>query len=353
MSPAALLPISEGDRVLDLCAAPGGKSTQAAARLNGTGIIVSNDISASRCRALVKNIELSGIKNAIVSNETPERLAERFLAFFTKIIIDAPCSGEGMFRKDPEAVKSWQTHKTAVCVSLQKDILKNAAKMLAKDGVISYSTCTFAPEENEEMIADFLGLHPEFELLEVDKSKGFSEGIGLKKCGRLYPHKIKGEGHFLALLHKKEGELPKAPKTITSAPKKQLKDFYDFCEASLTAPIEGDFEIHGTSLFKIPMGLDLGGLRLKRSGLYLGELKKNRFEPSQAFAMTLTPQDVKNKVSFPIGDPSIIKYLKGESFKTEGKDGWALVLIDRFPIGWGKIQNSRLKNKIISGWKWE
>ncbi|MCC8014709.1 MAG: RsmB/NOP family class I SAM-dependent RNA methyltransferase [Eubacterium sp.] len=353
MSAAAMLPISENDRVLDLCAAPGGKSTQAAAKLKGTGIIISNDISAARCRPLVKNIELFGVKNAIVSNETPEHLSERFPSFFTKIIIDAPCSGEGMFRKDPEAVKSWQTHKTELCVSLQKDILKNAAKMLCKDGIMSYSTCTFAPEENEEMIKGFLELHPEFELLEVDKSKGFAEGIGLKECGRLYPHKIKGEGHFLALLHKKEGEPPLEPKTISSVPKKLLKDFYDFCENTLNTEIEGTFELHGTSLFRIPMGLDLGGLRLKRSGLYLGELKKNRFEPSQAFAMTLKPEEVKNKVTFPVGDPNIIKYLKGESFKTGGNDGWALVLIDRFPIGWGKIQSSRLKNKIISGWKYE
>ncbi|MCD7904518.1 MAG: RsmB/NOP family class I SAM-dependent RNA methyltransferase [Clostridiales bacterium] len=358
MCAAGLLPLYPGDRVLDLCAAPGGKSTQAAAKLKGQGIIVSNDISASRCRALVKNTELCGVPNAVVANETPERLAEKFPGFFTKIIIDAPCSGEGMFRKDPEAVKSWTGYKSEVCTSLQRDILKNGAKLLAEDGIMSYSTCTFSPEENEGIIKEFLESHPEFELFEVDKSLGFENGRAeavkggreLEKCGRLFPHKVKGEGHFLALLHKTRGEVPSEIVPIKSPNKKQLADFYDFCGEYLKCSIEGYFEIHGTSLFKIPLGVDFGGIRLKRSGLYLGELKKNRFEPSQAFAMTLTPDMVKNVISFPIGDKRIISYLKGESFVTGGGEGWSLVCIDKYPLGWGKVQKGRMKNKYLSGW---
>ncbi|MCD8091156.1 MAG: RsmB/NOP family class I SAM-dependent RNA methyltransferase [Clostridiales bacterium] len=359
MCAAGLLPVFPGDRVLDLCAAPGGKSTQAAAKLKGRGLIVANDISAGRCRALVKNIELCGVPNAVVSNEAPERLAEKFPGFFTKIIIDAPCSGEGMFRKDAEAVKSWSGHKSEVCTSLQRDILNNGAKMLAADGIMSYSTCTFSPEENEGMIDEFLKNHPEFELLEADKSLGFEKGRAdmikggskeLEKCGRLFPHKVKGEGHFLALLHKKEGSPPAHVITVKSADKKFLKDFYDFCKSFLNFSPEGFFEIHGTSLFKIPLGVDFSGIRLKRSGLYLGELKKNRFEPSQAFAMTLEPDLVKNTISFPVGDKRIISYLKGESFVTGGNDGWNLVCIDKYPLGWGKVQKGRMKNKYLSGW---
>ncbi len=359
MCAAGLLPVYPGDRVLDLCAAPGGKSTQAAAKLKGEGILVTNDISASRCRALVKNIELCGVSNAVVANETPEKLAEKFPEFFTKIIIDAPCSGEGMFRKDPEAIKSWTEHKSDVCISLQRGILNSAAKMLAPGGTMSYSTCTFSPEENEGMIWEFLNTHGEFELSDFDKSPGFEKGRAdmvkggspeLEKCGRLFPHKVRGEGHFLALLHKKEGAVSPLPSPVKSADRKKLADFYAFCESCLSRKIEGCFEIHGTSLFKIPLGVDFSGIRLKRSGLYLGELKKNRFEPSQAFAMTLSPDMVKNVISFPIGDRRIISYLKGESFVTGGADGWNLVCIDKYPLGWGKVQKGRMKNKYLSGW---
>ncbi len=359
MCAAALLPITPGDRVLDICAAPGGKSTQAACKLCGDGILIANDISASRCKALVKNIELSGIPNAIVANESPERLAEKFPQFFSKIILDAPCSGEGMFRKDADAIKSWGTHKTEMCVGLQREIIKNAAKMLADDGIISYSTCTFAPEENEAIIQEFLENNPNFELMEVDKSKGFSKGKPdripngnpeLEKCGRLFPHKVQGEGHFLALLHKKGSNPYIMPKTITSPNPKLLKDFYIFCEKNLNFTPQGAYEIHGTSLFNIPMGISLQGLRVQRSGLYMGELKKNRFEPSQAFAMTLTPKAVKNSISFNMNDYNVIRYLKGESFETNANDGWALICLEKFPLGWGKVQKGRIKNKYLSGW---
>ncbi len=359
MCAAALLPISPGDKVLDLCAAPGGKSTQAAAKLCGEGLLITNDISASRCRALVKNIELSGVSNAIVSNETPERLREKFPHFFDKIIIDAPCSGEGMFRKDREAVKSWGKHKTEMCVELQRSIIKNAAEMLAEGGIMSYSTCTFAPEENEAIIQEFLDNHTDFSLIEADKSLGFERGrpewtangsAELEKCGRLFPHKASGEGHFIALL-KKSGERPEnKPDNVPAPNKKFLKDFFDFCREYLNISIEGHFEVHGTSLFRIPMGTDLKGIRLQRSGLYLGELKKNRFEPAQAFAMTLKPENVKNTVSFPIKSRDVMRYLKGESFEVSANDGWNLVCVDKYPLGWGKVIKGRMKNKYLQSW---
>ncbi|WP_234410358.1 RsmB/NOP family class I SAM-dependent RNA methyltransferase [Caldalkalibacillus mannanilyticus] len=176
MAPGATIPIMPGDRVLDLCAAPGGKSTQVAARLQGKGVLVSNDISNERIKALVKNIELFGVKNAIVTNETPDKLATVFEQYFDKILIDAPCSGEGMFRKNPEMIKSWEQHNVDSCVVMQKDILEEAAKMLRDGGYILYSTCTFAPEENEKQMARFLATHPEFQLCPIDEVSGYQRG---------------------------------------------------------------------------------------------------------------------------------------------------------------------------------
>ncbi len=360
MSTGASLPVEPGDRVLDLCAAPGGKSTQAAAKLKGQGVIVSNDISASRCKALLKNIELCGVKNAVITNETPEKLAGRFEGYFNKIIVDAPCSGEGMFRKDEGAVRSWEEHKSEMCCDLQRDILKNAAKMLTTGGIIAYSTCTFAPEEDEGMIWEFLSDHEDFELLEVDKSLGFDYGRPewteggseeLKKCGRLWPHKIKGEGHFLCLMRKKGACVRPVFSKKPDSSEKELADFYAFCTSYLNTSIDNPLIIHGSSLMAVPEEVpDLKGIRVMRSGLYLGELKKNRFEPSQAFAMTLKKEEVKLSVDFSLEDEGLTKYLRGDSFQVDCKDGWALVCVQGYPLGWGKVQKGRLKNKYLPSW---
>ncbi len=362
MSTASILDIRPGDRVLDLCAAPGGKSTQAGAKLKGCGIIVSNDISASRCKALLKNIEMSGIKNAVVTNETPERLALKFKRFFNRIIVDAPCSGEGMFRKDTAAIKSWEEHKSEICALMQKDILKCAAKMLSDGGIIAYSTCTFAPEENEEIINEFLNENTEFKLLDIDKSLGFDNGrfdwvkppnCQISKCGRLWPFKIKGEGHFLALL-KKDGDdktFDYSEDVLDYRNKKLLEELYIFNDKYLNMDLKGIFEIHGRSVMKLPIKLDLSGLRIVRSGLYIGDIKTKRFEPSQAFAMSIKKEDVKFSVNYSIDSPNLYRYLKGESYKEDGEEGWNLVCIDDFPLGWAKIQNGRLKNKYLPSWK--
>lgn len=359
MSTGAMLPVEPGDRVIDLCAAPGGKSTQAAAKLDGKGIIVSNDISASRCMALLKNIEVSGVPNAVITNEDPKNLAERFEGFFNKVIVDAPCSGEGMFRKDDAAVKSWESHKTEFCCSLQRDILKAAAKLLCGGGIIAYSTCTFAPEEDEGMIQEFLNENTDFELIEYDKSGGFIDGKPewvvngsdeLKKCGRLMPYKVKGEGHFLCLLHKKGEDMKVEPPKDSTADEKLLGDYYKFMKENLNIEIKDNLVLHKESLFTVPYCLDLRGLRVKRSGLYLGDCKKNRFEPSQAFAMTLKKEDVKNSIDFELGDENLARYLRGESFAVDCRDGWVLVCVKGYPLGWGKVQKGRLKNKYLPSW---
>ena len=212
MTPAQLLPIEDGDRVLDLCAAPGGKSTELAAKLNGTGVLVSNDISNSRAKALLKNLELFGISNAFVMSESPHKLAQYFPLYFDKILIDAPCSGEGMFRKEPAVIKSWIEHGNAFYAKLQREIVADALQMLRPGGMLLYSTCTFSPMENEETIQYMMEICPELQIMPVERYSGFGEGLvtegnsSLKECVRIWPHKMKGEGHFLALLKKGEGE---------------------------------------------------------------------------------------------------------------------------------------------------
>lgn len=363
MSTGAMLPIEKGDKVLDLCAAPGGKSTQISAKLNGTGVLVTNDISATRCKALLKNIEINGIYNAIVTNETPKNLAKKFKGYFNKIIVDAPCSGEGMFRKDKEAIKSWETHKTDFCCTLQREILHYAKEMLDEGGIIAYSTCTFSPEENEEMINEFILKNKDFEIIDFEKSSGFENGrkewikskniaLGIEKTGRLMPYKVKGEGHFLALI-KRKGHAKNLPiKTIPPINKKEIQDIENFFKENLNISMFENLEIHKTSVFSIPNGIDLGGLRVVRSGFYLGELKTKRFEPSQAFAMGLKKENAKNIITFSIEDNNLTRYLKCESFAVNSKnDGWHLVCLEDYPIGWGKVQNGRLKNKYLAGWR--
>jgi NOL1/NOP2/sun family putative RNA methylase len=363
MTPGAILDVKPGDKVLDLCAAPGGKSTQIGAKLQQKGVLFSNDISATRVKALLKNIELAGITNAVVTNETPERLAERLEGYFDKILVDAPCSGEGMFRKEPDMIKSWESHGVDYCCDLQRNISPYAAKMLRPGGSLLYSTCTFSPEENEGMIEEFLSSHHEFEIVPIPHENGFDLGrpewIGareeLKGCARLWPYKIKGEGHFVALLRKKHenGNEKQWVYPKRKINEKQLKDYNTFLEEIMNKDIRGNFELYGEVLCLLPDEVpDVKGLRVVRSGWHLGYIKKNRFEPSQALAMGLQKQDVKKVIDFSIDDSNVIRYLKGETLQIEGQKGWNLICVEGYPLGWGKIQNNMLKNKYLPGWRW-
>lgn len=355
MTPAAVLPIKEGDRVLDICAAPGGKTTQLAAKLQGTGILVANDISAGRAKSLLKNVELSGITNGFVMSEPPKKLAERFPCYFDKILIDAPCSGEGMFRKEPDMVKSWNEELLTFCREQQADILEHCAGMLKKGGLLLYSTCTFDESENEGSIQTFLEKHKEFSLLPVEKAEGFADGISpMEDCIRLYPHRIQGEGHFVALLQKVDGEEGRSIPLETGISAKQMEDFMKFQKENLKKPLEGVFQIYGDSLCLLPENApQTKGMRVLRSGWHIGILKKGRFEPSQAFAMGLRKEDVKNTLDFSLDDERVLRYLKGETLESgECRDGWILVCVDGFPLGWGKAQKGRLKNKYAVSWRW-
>jgi NOL1/NOP2/sun family putative RNA methylase len=369
MTPANLLPIEPGDRVLDLCAAPGGKATELGAKLNHTGLLVANDISNSRAKALLKNIELFGIPNVLVTSEPSEKLAEKFPAFFDKILIDAPCSGEGMFRKNPGMMKDWETYGPKHYSELQRSIVPNALRMLKPGGMLLYSTCTFSPEENEGSVKFMMDLDPGLEIVDIaSRYEGFAPGRpeliedgmeDLKKCVRIWPHKMNGEGHFIALLRKKE----KADEVVKKAkPRKEkalpalLEEFMKDC----TYPINGsDIEIQEDRVYLMPEGIKgIKGLRFLRSGLLLGTLTKDRFEPSQAFAMVLKKDQYKATIDLASIDHRVIRYLKGETIDVDDlplkrQKGWQLVCVDGFPLGWGKLVNGSLRNKYLPGWRWQ
>lgn len=355
MLPAQILPIEEGEYVLDTCAAPGGKSTELAAKLQNTGLLLSNDISTSRCQGLIKNLELSGSYNTWVCSEDLIDLSKRFAEIFDKILVDAPCSGEGMFRKEPHLISSWQERDDTYYPPIQKEILSCAIDMLKPGGMIVYSTCTFSTKENEEVIQDALHRHSDLHLVPIPKQPGFSSGIGMEECVRLFPHKIKGEGHFVALLQKEGNASKKIGKRENISLPESFKEFLQMCSFDFS---KGCFSIKNDKIIWSPQQLsEQKRWRLLRSGLICGEIKKNHFEPSQAFALALKKEEFKNTADLSVDDPRVIKYLKGETIDIKNQDttskGWILVCVDGFPLGFGKIDKGIIKNKYAKGWRWQ
>ena len=393
-SAMAVAPLAEaqpGERILDLCAAPGGKTTQLAMAMKGKGLLVSNEIHPARARILSSNVERMGITHAVVTNETPKKLAERFPAFFDRILVDAPCSGEGMFRKEEQALLQWSAENVRMCVRRQQEILDQAAEMLRPGGVLVYSTCTFAPEEDEGSVAAFLCRHPEFSVKKIQACESFSSGNPawageaipenvsqeekerilqeLSYTFRLWPHRLEGEGHFAAVLQKAgEARRPRKPEEDLSlgqsrkkgartaggtAEAQALKLWEDFARDTLTRLPEGIPALFGEQLFLLPCMLPLSGLKVLRAGLHLGTIKKNRFEPSHALALALRAEDAK-RVRPLLGDSTEIKsYLRGESLEAPSshtpEKGWTLVLVDGYPAGWGKQSGGTLKNHYPKG----
>lgn len=364
MTPASVLPVEEGERVLDLCAAPGGKATELAAKLNHTGLLVANDASASRTKALLKNLEVFGMPNILITSAMGDQLDAHFHEFFDKILIDAPCSGEGMFRKQSHMIPAWEKQGPGVFAKMQREILDQAAALLKPGGMMLYSTCTFSELENEGSVDAFLNKHPDFHLADLPLHEGFCPGnpklVGsafpLEKCIRLFPHKIDGEGHFLALLTK-DGEAlldrPTRRKRMTKLPP-ELSEFLK----DVKLPFDpAGIQILNTKVFWIPEGIGrCPGLRTLRTGLYLGELLKKRFEPSQAFAMVLKKEDYASVVDLPASDSRVLRYLKGETLELEAgessrPEGWQLVCVDGYPLGWGKLIRGTLRNKYFFGWR--
>lgn len=364
MTPAQFLPVEPGERVLDLCAAPGGKSTALGVKLRGKGVLVANDISNSRAKALLKNLELFGIPNIMVTSEAPEKLSSVYEGYFDKILIDAPCSGEGMFRKDPDMVKSWLERGPEYYVPIQRSILTEAVKMLRPGGMLLYSTCTFDEDEDEGNIRWLLDGHPELQMASVPMEEGFAPGIGpVEGCIRLFPHRIRGEGHFLALMVKDGGadKILKKPKKAATAQK--LPDsFYEFFKrANRTLQPERIF-CRQDCVYYLPEDVfPESGIRYLRTGLLLGELKKDRFEPSQALAMCMTVSEFPNHLNLSVSDQRVIRYLKGETLSltqeevTSGvlNNGWCLVCMEGQPLGFAKYGGLTLKNKYYPGWRWQ
>lgn len=369
MLPASVLDIEEGDMVLDICAAPGGKSTELAAKLGGTGVIVSNDISHSRAKALLKNMELFGVGNLCIASEAPNSLSKVFYQSFDKILVDAPCSGEGMFRKSASMMTAWEKNGVELFAGLQKGILNEVVKMLKPGGTMLYSTCTFSPEENEQAIEYLLSLDDTLELLEVPKYQGFDHGHpdwgntdneALSKTARIWPHRVRGEGHFAALIKKKDNELTDTYTRYLLRPYKPEDAVLDFLDQiDPDAGIDpARLEENNGKLYYIPKNMpDVKGMRLLRTGLFLGEIKKNRFEPSQSLAMYLKSKDYSNTVSFSAEDVRVTKYLKGETIDLSDeeakhlKNGFVLMCVDGYPLGWAKNNQGTLKNKYLSGWR--
>lgn len=357
MTPACMLPVEPGDRVLDMCAAPGGKSTELGAKLKGKGLLVSNDISSSRAKALLKNIELFGIANSFVISEDPRRLCTMYEGFFDKVLIDAPCSGEGMFRKDNKLIKAWEKNGPAIYGAIQREIILYGADMLKPGGIMLYSTCTFSKYEDEESVQYLLRERPEMKLIKPPYFyDGFSKGLcGLDDCVRIWPHHMDGEGHFIALLQKSPDAPSYGVSLRTPAKEKLPPELLAFLEQVRMPYQKEDICMSNELAYLIPKEMgDYSHIRMLRGGLLLGEVRKNRFEPSQAFAMALRMSEFENVWNLSADDPNVIRYLKGETLETElAKKGWYLVCVDGYPLGWGKFSDGTMKNKYHAGWRWQ
>ena len=343
MASAALLEPQPGEIILDLCAAPGGKSTQIAGRMQGKGLLVSNEINQKRAKVLSRNIERLGIGNAVVTGEPPAALADRFPGFFHRIMVDAPCSGEGMFRKEEAAITDWSEENVEMCARRQAEILDCAAAMLRPGGRLVYSTCTFAPQEDEEAVEAFLTRHPEFETESVNAPWFQESRPGMY---RLWPHKLLGEGHFAAVLRKMDCR----EETADVNPDKPMplpKAFLTFAKELDIALPDGQAVTFGDTLYWMPPQMPaLHRLRVLRPGLELGALKKDRFEPAHALALWL--KHCKNEISLSPESKELAAYLHGEAIPCAVR-GWCLVKVGAYSLGWGKGDGNQLKNHYPKG----
>lgn len=368
MSAVELLDPQPGETVLDLAAAPGGKSTQIAGKMQGQGLLISNEIHPQRAKILAENIERIGASNTVVTNATPDELAMRFPLYFDRIMLDAPCSGEGMFRKDPDAIAEWSEGHVHMCAARQWDILEQAVKMLKPGGVLAYSTCTFNTLENEQTIERLLTAFPEF---------------ALERTERIWPHTHRGEGHFVALLRKAQGG---ADSTRGAQRAREAQGAGDRREAGRAlrgkgqpaggaaagmaaflawareelpgfAPGQGEALLFGEALYLLPQASDspltaanLRGLKVPRAGLHLGTIRKNRVEPAHALAIAAAPQQARLAFDYAPDDPAVAAYLRGETLTVPAAaKGWALVTVSGLPLGWGKASGGQLKNHFPKG----
>ncbi len=358
MAPAALLEPRPGERILDLCAAPGGKTTQIAGRMQNRGLLVCNEIHPKRAAVLSGNVERLGIANALVLNEHPARLAERFPAFFDRVLVDAPCSGEGMFRKHDAAWADWSPETVAMCARRQAEILDSAAAMLRPGGRLVYSTCTFSPEENEGTVSAFLRRHPDFSVAAADapwfepgRPDWVPDGQPELACTfRLWPHRLRGEGHFAAVLQRR-GEAASADVGASSRPalrgaEKLPAEVRELLQQLDVCLPEGFPLLWGERVFWAPPELpDLRGLKALRPGLELAVLKKGRAEPAHALALFLRGAANVRDLTSEEAD----RYLRGETIPSPSGSGWTLLRLDGCSLGWAKAAGGVLKNHYPKG----
>ena len=364
MIAAELLDVHPGEYIADLCAAPGGKSTQIAGKMQGEGLLVCNEYVPARAQVLAQNIERMGVRNCIILKESVDRIAGRFPLFFDRVLVDAPCSGEGMFRKEEQALLQWSPENVSMCAGRQREILEEAAKIVKPGGVLVYSTCTFSEAEDEDVIRNFLGEHEEFcadgtVLSDELAMAGVCPG-GIPGTVRMWPHKLCGEGHFAAKLVKRgdretgcPGKMPGRGKEEYQSRNEENRNlFEEFCGQYLDENYREQLEDSGKltwrkeHLFLMPKNLPaLAGLRAERVGLHLGEAKKGRFEPSHTWAMTLRKEDVRQSMEIEV--PAA--YLRGETAENRGYQGWVLMLLQGRPLGWGKAGGNTVKNHYPKG----
>jgi len=363
--------------------------------MNGRGLLVANEIKTKRIGHLTMNLERWGARNVLIANETPERLAGHFGAYFDRVLVDAPCSGEGMFRKDPTACQDWSEGMIQGCAVRQTAIMHYAARLVRPGGWLVYSTCTFNPEENESTITRFIREHADYSLVDPPRWPGFTTGRPdwlpdnetlpeLRRTIRLWPHRLQGEGHFIAMLHRDE---PDSKNRGISQPRlwrtdklpRSLQQVYEtFCRENLNEiPAMDRLAVVGFRLYQLPEGMPrLNGLRVIHPGWWLGTFKKDRFEPAHALALSLKTSNCYHLLSLPADSPELLAYLRCENLDLDSidqywsggkKDGWVVVAVQphnsnaspqvkdtfAFPMGWGKRVHGILKNHYPRGLQWK
>ncbi len=355
-----------GERILDLAASPGGKATHLLGRTAGEGLVVVNEIRRDRIPPLAQNLARWGARNLLLLQESPERLAQRWPEGFDRVVVDAPCSGEGMFRREPRGIRYWGEGMIRGCARLQGRILAAAARLVRPGGLLVYATCTFAPEEDEVQVARFLEAHPDFELAEPPPLPGLDRGRPewagerarpeLARCVRLWPHRGPGEGHFVALL-RRQGEGPARLPAARSRPlPRRLAALWEAFAADLLVdpwPEGGSWVVQGAHLYWRPPGApEPAGLKMAWPGFPVGTFRKDRFEPAHALACSLRAGQVTRVLDLPQDDPRVQAYLRGEPLPVPGYKGWVLVAVDGFGLGWGKGDGRQVKNRLPKGMRW-
>lgn len=377
MAAVELLDPQPGERILDLAAAPGGKATQIASRMENRGLFVANEIHPRRVWELAQNLERWGTKNTIILNESPQRLADHWGAYFDRVLLDAPCSGEGLFRRSEPARLEWSLESVQACALRQSGLLPQAARLVRPGGRLVYATCTFSLEENEQVIWNFLKDHPEFELVEAKSFSSFDQGwwnflpdlpdhFSPKGVYRLLPHRLAGEGHCIAVLRRRTGGewIELSPYRVNPLPKAVSGWLQEMLKQTINIDFDGlRLSLEGKSIYHIPPGIShLHGLRCIRPGWMIGEVKKDRVEPTHALALGLKGEEIQRTLSFPADSPVLTAYLRGESLRSESlsqdqihiteQEGWLGICVDRFPLGWARTSRKVIKNAYPRGLRW-